>query len=66
MIKIILVKMNIYKTLIFFGILFWIFIYSPYLFAKENKKIVLRMIGPEDVTGAWHEIIKRFEKKYPN
>jgi len=58
--------MNIYKTLIFFGILFWIFIYSPYLFAKENKKIVLRMIGPEDVTGAWHEIIKRFEKKYPN
>ncbi len=29
------------------------------------KPVVLRMIGPEDVGGAWREIIKRFEEKNP-
>ncbi len=30
------------------------------------QKVVLRMIGPEDVNGAWAEIIKRFEARHPD
>ncbi len=33
---------------------------------ESNEGIVLRMIGPEDIGGAWHDIIKRFEAKNPD
>ena len=36
------------------------------LFSSASSKTVLRMIGPEDVGGAWREIIKRFEEKNPD
>jgi multiple sugar transport system substrate-binding protein len=29
------------------------------------SQIVLRMVGPEDIGGAWKEVISRFQRKYP-
>ncbi len=31
----------------------------------QAQKVVLRLIGPEDVNGAWVEIIRRFEARHP-
>jgi multiple sugar transport system substrate-binding protein len=36
-----------------------------FLFAVPAKAVTLRMIGPEDVGGAWGEIIKRFHERNP-
>jgi multiple sugar transport system substrate-binding protein len=38
------------------------FILSP---SQAFSEVVLRMVGPEDLGGAWAEIIKRFQEKNP-
>ncbi len=46
--------------------LFIFFLLSIFNFSFSSEKIVLRMIGPEDIGNGWHTIIKEFEKQNPN
>ncbi|MBW2039028.1 MAG: extracellular solute-binding protein [Deltaproteobacteria bacterium] len=48
-----------------FSILFGILL-GVLLFVLPAGAGVLRMIGPEDVGGAWAEVIKRFHERYPD
>lgn len=43
------------------GLVVW-FIFSP---SHAFSEVLLRMVGPEDLGGAWAEIIKRFQEKNP-
>jgi len=46
--------------------IFMSFLIYTLLFSSAFPQTILRMIGPEDVGGAWREIIKRFEEKNPD
>lgn len=48
-----------------FGFLTFFYILFLALPVPASSQIVLRMIGPEDVGGAWAEVIERFHERHP-
>ncbi|MBI5578094.1 MAG: extracellular solute-binding protein [Deltaproteobacteria bacterium] len=51
------------KTLILGSI---ILLFIPFLPLSANAQQFLRMVGPEDVGGAWGEVISRFHAQHPD